>query len=400
MNLDDKLSPIVKTLAPSGIRRFFDLVSQNPNAISLGVGEPDFTTPWHVRDRAITSLEAGQTSYTSNQGMPELISQICRYLDERYELSYTESEVMVTFGASEAIDLAFRAILAPGDEVLVPEPCYVSYTPCVEMAGGKPVTVPTHARHGFKLKVDELQKRVTPRTKALIVNYPNNPTGAVMTREDWLPIIKWVKQEGILVISDEIYSELTYKGNHVSLASLPDMKDHVILINGFSKAFAMTGWRIGYAAAPEPILQGMLKIHQYTALCAPNIGQIAALEALENGLAECEAMVSQYDRRRRLVVKVFQDLGLTCHEPQGAFYVFPSISVTGMDAHMFAERLLAEEEVAVVPGDVFGANGAGHIRCSYATSIEKLETAFSRIERFLKRHRQTEAGPAIQMHGA
>lgn len=400
MNLDDKLSPVVKNLAPSGIRRFFDLVSQNPHAISLGVGEPDFTTPWHVRDTTITSLETGQTSYTSNQGMPELITQISRYLNERYELSYTESEIMVTFGASEAIDLAFRAILAPGDEVLVPEPCYVSYTPCVELAGGKPVPVPTHARHGFKLKVDELKKRVTPRTKALIVNYPNNPTGAIMTREDWLPIIQWVKQKGILVIADEIYSELTYKGEHVSLASLPDMKDHVILINGFSKAFAMTGWRIGYAAASEPLLQGMLKIHQYTALCAPIMSQIAALEALKNGLDECEAMVSQYDRRRRLVVKAFQDLGLPCHEPQGAFYVFPSISATGMDAHTFAEQLLIEEEVAVVPGDVFGANGTGHIRCSYATSIEKLEKAFFRIERFLKRHRQSETGPTVQMHGA
>lgn len=400
MNLDDKLSPVVKNLAPSGIRRFFDLVSQNPHAISLGVGEPDFTTPWHVRDKTITSLETGQTSYTSNQGMPELIFQIGRYLAERYGLSYKKSEIMVTFGASEAIDLAFRAILAPGDEVLVPEPCYVSYTPCVELAGGKPVPVPTHARHGFKLKADELKKRVTPRTKALIVNYPNNPTGAIMTRKDWLPIIQWVKQQGILVISDEIYSELTYKGEHVSLASLPDMKDHVILINGFSKAFAMTGWRIGYAAAPEPLLQGMLKIHQYTALCAPVMSQIAALEALKNGLAECEAMVSQYDRRRRLVVKAFQDLGLSCHEPQGAFYVFPSIAATGMDAHTFAEQLLIEEEVAVVPGDVFGANGSGHIRCSYATSIEKLEKAFSRIERFLKRHRQTETGPTAQMHGA
>ncbi len=389
MKLEEKLSPIVRQIPSSGIRQFFDLVNQKENAISLGVGEPDFVTPWHVREACIDALDKGMTTYTSNQGMPELTQAISAYLQERFSIQYdARSEILVTFGASEAIDLALRTIVSTGEEVLVPEPCYVSYTPCVQLARGTPISVPTSAKYGFKLRVEELEKVVTPKTKALILCYPNNPTGAIMTRKDLTPIVDFVKKHDLLVISDEIYAELTYGGrNHVSIASFKGMKERVIIINGFSKAFAMTGWRIGYAAAPETLLQGMLKIHQYTALCAPITSQVAALEALKNGLHECRSMVSQYDRRRRLVVKAFQDMGLTCYDPQGAFYVFPSITSTGMDAQTFAKELIEEEEVAVVPGDVFGPSGEGHIRCSYATSIERLGEALQRIERFVKRKR-------------
>ncbi|SFI59862.1 aminotransferase class I/II-fold pyridoxal phosphate-dependent enzyme [Thermoflavimicrobium dichotomicum] len=389
MNLEEKISPVVRNLAPSGIRRFFDLIHSRPDAISLGVGEPDFTTPWHIREACVDALERGLTSYTSNQGMPELLEAISQYLYERFSLSYhAGSEILVTFGASEAIDIALRTLITPGDEVLVPEPCYVSYTSCVQLAGGTPVSIPTYAQHGFKLRAEDLEKAITPRSKVLILCYPNNPTGAVMRKEDWEPIAEIIKKHELLVISDEIYAELTYRGKHFSLASLPEMKNHVILISGFSKAFAMTGWRLGYVAAPPVLLQAMLKIHQYTALCAPITSQIAALEALKNGLPECEAMVSQYDRRRRFVVKAFQEIGLTCHEPQGAFYVFPSIQSLGIDAHTFAEQLIQEEGVAVVPGDVFGPSGVGHIRCSYATSLDRLDEALRRIERFVKRKRE------------
>lgn len=390
MNLEEKLSPIVRQIPPSGIRRFFDLVNQKKNAISLGVGEPDFVTPWHVREACIDALEKGMTTYTSNQGMPELTEAITEYLQKRFSLTYkAKDEVLVTFGASEAIDLALRALLSAGDEVLIPEPCYVSYTPGVQLTGGTPVAVPTSAQHGFKLKVEELEKVVTPQTKVLILCYPNNPTGAIMTKKDLAPIVDFVKKHELLVISDEIYAELTYGGrNHTSIASFPGMKEHTIVINGFSKAFAMTGWRIGYIAAHEILLKAMLKIHQYTALCAPITSQVAALEALQNGLTECRSMVSQYDRRRRLVVKAFQDMGLTCHDPQGAFYVFPSIRSTGIDAATFATELVEEEEVAVVPGGVFGPSGEGHIRCSYATSIERLGEALSRMERFIQRKRK------------
>ncbi|MBA4495522.1 aminotransferase class I/II-fold pyridoxal phosphate-dependent enzyme [Paenactinomyces guangxiensis] len=388
MNLEEKLSPVVRNLAPSGIRRFFDLVNQKPDAISLGVGEPDFVTPWHVREACVASLEKGMTTYTSNQGMPELVRAICKYLHQRFSLSYHDREVLVTFGASEAIDLALRTVISAGDEVLIPEPCYVSYTPCVQLAGGKPVPVSTSAQHGFKLRAESLAKAITPRSKVLILCYPNNPTGAIMSKEDLAPIVELAKKHELIVISDEIYAELTYHGEHTSIASFPGMKEHVILISGFSKAFAMTGWRIGYVAAPDTLLSGMLKIHQYTALCAPITSQVAALEALTNGMEECLAMASQYDRRRRLVVKAFQDMGLTCPDPQGAFYVFPSIEATGLDAQMFAEELLYEESVAVVPGNVFGPSGRGHIRCSYATSIERLGEALTRIERFVRKKRE------------
>lgn len=390
MNLEEKLSPAVRQIPPSGIRRFFDLVNQKEGAISLGVGEPDFVTPWHVREACIDALEKGMTTYTSNQGMPELLQVISEYLKARFSLSYkADQEILVTFGASEAIDLALRALITTGDEVLIPEPCYVSYLPCVQLAGGIPVSVKTSAKHGFKLKVEDLEKALTPQTKVLILCYPNNPTGAIMTKKELAPIADFVKTHDLLVISDEIYAELTYGGrNHTSIASFPGMKDRVILINGFSKAFAMTGWRIGYLAASSVFLKAMLKIHQYTALCASITSQAAALEALKNGLNECRSMVSQYDRRRRLVVKAFQDMGLTCHDPQGAFYVFPSIQSTGMDAQTFAQELVEEEEVAVVPGDVFGPSGEGHIRCSYATSIEQLGEALHRIERFVNKKRK------------
>lgn len=389
MNLENKLSQTVRQIPPSGIREFFDLVNQKENAISLGVGEPDFVTPWHVREACIDALDKGMTTYTSNQGMPELTQAISEYLQKRFSLQYhARSEILVTFGASEAIDLALRTIVSPGDEILIPEPCYVSYSPCVQLAGGVPVPVSTSAKHSFKLRVEELEKAVTPKTKALILCYPNNPTGAIMTRKDLAPLVDFIKKHQLLVVSDEIYAELTYGGrNHVSIASFNGMKDHVILINGFSKAFAMTGWRIGYVAAPKTLLQGMLKIHQYTALCASITSQVAAIEALKNGLNEVHSMVAQYDRRRRLIVKAFQDMGLTCFEPQGAFYVFPSIASTGLDSQTFAKELVEEEEVAVVPGNVFGPSGEGHIRCSYATSIEMLDEALSRIERFVKRKR-------------
>lgn len=386
MNLEAKLSPIVRKLAPSGIRRFFDLVNSMPDAISLGVGEPDFVTPWHIREACVSSLEMGMTTYTSNQGTPELREAISQYLEHRFQLQYDpSSEILITFGASEAIDLAFRALLSPGDEVIIPEPCYVSYAPCVELAGGVAVPVPTHAKYGFKLQAEDLEKAISERTKLVILCYPNNPTGAIMTANELKPVADVIKHHDLLVVSDEIYAELTYRGHHFSIGALPGMKDHTLLISGFSKAFAMTGWRIGYVAAPSVLLQGMLKIHQYTALCAPITSQVAALEALKNGIQECEAMVSQYDRRRRFMVKALNDLGLTCHDPQGAFYVFPSIQSTGMDATTFAEELLKEEHVAVVPGDVFGSSGAGHIRCSYASSMEQLGEAMIRMERFVRR---------------
>ncbi|MBD1370752.1 aminotransferase class I/II-fold pyridoxal phosphate-dependent enzyme [Hazenella sp. IB182357] len=396
MNLEEKCSPIVRNMPPSGIRRFFDLVNSKPDAISLGVGEPDFITPWHIREAGVASLERGMTSYTSNQGMPELIETIRHYLQSQFTLSYEQTEVMITFGASEAIDLALRTLICPGDEILVPEPCYVSYIPCVQLAGGNPVPVPTKADHGFKLKVEDLERALTPNTKAIILCYPNNPTGAIMNKEDLAPIVEFVKKHELIVISDEIYGELTYGNKHTSIASFPGMKEHTILVSGFSKAFAMTGWRVGYVAAPLPLAQQMLKIHQYTALCASITSQVAAREALLHGLPECEAMASQYDRRRRLVVKAFQDLGFTCHEPQGAFYVFPSIESTGLDAHTFAEQLLLEESVAVVPGDVFGQSGTDHIRCSYATSLESLGEALNRIERFVKKQKNKQP---IHHHG-
>lgn len=382
--LYDRLSPVVQHLPPSGIRRFFDLANQMEDVISLGVGEPDFITPWHVREACVYSLERGYTSYTSNRGLPALREAIVDYL-QHFDLQYDpEKEVIVTIGGSEAIDIAMRTLLLPGEEVLIPEPAYVSYKPCALLAGGVPVGVPTRAEDGFRLTADMLRSHITPRSKILLLCFPNNPTGAIMSREDLLAIAQVAIEHDLFVISDEIYAELTYDGKHVSIASLPGMKERTIVINGMSKAFAMTGWRIGYAAAPEEIISLMVKIHQYTILCAPIMGQMAAIEALRHGQQEKERMVERYNQRRRLIVKGFREMGLPCHEPKGAFYAFPDIRPTGLTSEQFAEELLRREKVAVVPGHVFGACGEGFVRCSYATSVEQIQRALERIGRFVQ----------------
>lgn len=382
------ISPVVRNIRPSGIRRFFDLVANTKGVISLGVGEPDFVTPWHIRESCINSLEQGYTMYTSNYGLPELREEIANYLSNQYQVSYDpEKEIIVTIGASEAVDIALRTLLTPGDEVLIPEPCYVSYEPCTVLAGGTPVTIKTNASNGFKLTAQQLEARITPRSKVLILCYPNNPTGAIMTREDLEEIAKIVEKYNLIVISDEIYSELTYQGKHTSFAALPGMWERTILVNGFSKAFAMTGWRVGYVCAPEEIISAMVKIHQYTILCAPIMGQKAAIEALKNGRSQVEDMVNQYNYRRRLIVARLNEMGLNCFEPKGAFYVFPSIKITGMSSEEFAEKLLMEEKVAVVPGNAFGESGEGHIRISYAASIQQIIEALNRMEKFVNKYK-------------
>lgn len=387
---EEFISPCVKALPPSGIRKFFDLAAATKDVLSLGVGEPDFVTPWHIREACFYALERGYTMYTSNYGMLELREEIAAHLARRFHVNYDpQREILVTVGASEAIDLALRAVISPGDEVLIPEPSYVSYKPCTILAGGKPVVIPTSAAEGFKLFPEQVLSALTSRSKVLILPYPNNPTGAIMGREDLLKLAQVVSAHRLLVISDEIYSELTYNHEgHVSFASLPKMKDQTILINGFSKAFAMTGWRVGYAAAPAPLINALVKIHQYTALCAPITGQMAALEALRHGEQEVTKMVNEYNQRRRFVIKRLHEIGLDCFEPQGAFYVFPSITSTGLTDEEFCRLLLQEEKVAVVPGTAFGESGAGHVRCSYATSFAKLAEALDRLERFLERHQQ------------
>ncbi|WP_366921908.1 aminotransferase class I/II-fold pyridoxal phosphate-dependent enzyme [Metallumcola ferriviriculae] len=376
----------LKELPPSGIRKFFDLVANTKGVISLGVGEPDFVTPWHVREACVYSLEKGYTMYTSNFGTPELRKGIVRYLAERYQLEYSpDNQVLVTVGASEAVDLALRSVINSGDQVIIPEPCYVSYKPCAVMAGGEAVSIATKAENDFKLTAEQLRQVITPRSKVLILCYPNNPTGAVMTREELSEIAKVVEENNLLVIADEIYSELSYSGEHTSFPSLPGMKDRTILINGFSKSFAMTGWRVGFAAGHRDIIAAMVKIHQYTILCAPVTAQMAALEALNNGMGQVEYMVEQYNQRRRLILKRLRDMGLECFEPRGAFYAFPSIKNTGLNEDDFCEELLKEESVAVVPGSAFGRGGEGHIRISYASSIQQIEEAMDRMERFVAR---------------
>lgn len=383
-SMSDYLSSGVRSIKPSGIRRFFDLVHGRKDVITLGVGEPDFVTPWHVREAAVYGLEKGKTQYTSNAGMPELREAIAAYLDNRFDLRYDPGkEILVTIGGSEAIDLALRALINPGDEILVPEPCYISYSPITSLSGGVPIGIETLAEDQFKLRADRLEAAITPRSKVLILCYPSNPTGGIMTYEDWLPIARIVEKHDLIVISDEIYAELTYGSQHVSIASLPGMKDRTIVVSGFSKAFAMTGWRMGYACGHPELIGAMLKIHQYTVMCAPIMGQIAALEALTNGLEEMERMVESYNQRRRLVVKGFREIGLDCHEPHGAFYAFPSVKSTGLDSETFTERLLLEAQVAVVPGNVFGLGGEGHVRCSYATSVAQLTEALDRIGNFI-----------------
>ncbi|MED4571539.1 aminotransferase [Brevibacillus agri] len=380
----NRLSSTVASLKPSGIRRFFDLAASMEGVISLGVGEPDFVTPWRMREASISSLERGHTAYTSNAGMLPLRMEIQKYLEERFSVSYhPETEILVTVGASEAIDIALRAILDPGDEVLVVEPCYVSYEPVIRLAGGVPKFLKTTMENQFKLTPQELEANISERTKAIIFCYPNNPTGGTMTADEWKTLLPIIEKHDLLVISDEIYAELTYGRMHDSIAALPGMKERTILISGFSKAFAMTGWRLGYVCATPDLLAGMLKIHQYTMLCAPTMAQMAALEALRHGRADMERMIESYRQRRNYVVDGFRQIGLACHEPDGAFYAFPSVAATGLSSAEFAEKLLLEEKVAVVPGDVFGESGQGHIRCSYATSMEQLKKALERMERMM-----------------
>ena len=389
MDLDKVLNRRIASVPPSGIRKFFDIVQQIPDAISLGVGEPDFVTPWHIRDAAIQSIEEGRTQYTSNWGLPKLREHISRYLFTRYDVSYDPgTEILVTVGASEGIDLAMRALIEPGDEILIPDPSYVSYAPCVIFAGGTPVPVRTFAKHGCALTPETLRAAITKRTKALILPYPNNPTGGVMSREELLEIADCLRNTDIMVVSDEIYSELIYEDHvHTAFASLPDMRERTITLNGFSKAFAMTGWRVGYACAPKEILEPMFRIHQYTMLCASMQGQVAASQALARAFStqyeDVRKMVASYDRRRRLMVEGLNEMGLECFTPKGAFYVFPSIASTGMTSDEFCTKLLKEMHVACVPGTAFGESGEGYIRCSYATGIDKVREALSRMDQFV-----------------
>lgn len=377
------IAPNVQAIPPSGIRAFFDLVQTSKDIISLGVGEPDFVAPWHVRDVAVHTLEQGKLTYTPNAGLYELREAIAEYMHDRFGVAYEpENEVLVTVGGSEAIDLALRVLVQAGDEVLIPEPTYVSYTPVATLCGARPVPVPTAADQ-FKLTVEALQSVVTPRAKVLLLCFPSNPTGAVMTQAEWTPIVDFVREHDLIVISDEIYAELTYSDAPVSFASLPGMKDRTIVVSGFSKAFAMTGWRLGYACGHRELIAAMLKIHQYTIMCAPTTSQWAAVQSLREGREDVQRMVESYNQRRRIVVQAFQQMGLPCHEPEGAFYAFPCIDRFGLSAQSFATRLLSEAKVAAVPGSVFGLGGAGHLRCSYATSVSKLTEALERMHRFV-----------------
>lgn len=376
----------VNGLPPSGIRKFFDLLSSMEDVISLGIGEPDFVTPWHIREAGTYSLEKGYTMYTSNSGMPELRQELGNYLELRYGLSYhPEHEILVTTGSSEGLDLAMRAIINPGDEVIIPDPCYVAYPANIILAGGVPVPVPTNEGNSFIVRATEVEARITKQTKAILLGYPANPTGAVMSRQEADLIIELAAKHNLVVVSDEIYARLVYGVEHICLSSLPKMKERTILVSGFSKSHAMTGWRIGYVAADRRFVDALTKIHQYTMLSAPTMAQMAAIEALRNGEAEVEKMVQEYNRRRRLMVKRLNDIGLSCFEPKGAFYAFPSIKATGMSSEEFAEKLLKEERVAVVPGTAFGACGEGFVRCCYATSLPNIEESLRRMGSFVNR---------------
>jgi len=376
----------VRDLPYSGIRKFFDVASEMEDVVSLGVGEPDFITPWHIREEAIFSLERRRTMYTSNAGMPELRSEISRYMSAQFGLNYHPgTQVLVTVGASEGIDVALRAIVNPGDEVLVVEPCFVSYQPCVTMAGGVPVSVPTHAGNGFRVTADDIESRITPKTKAVMLCYPNNPTGAILEREGLEGIAELLRERDIVVISDEIYAELTYGDiSHTSIASLPGMYEKTIVLNGFSKAFAMTGWRLGFACGPDELIAAMTKIHQYIIMCAPTTAQYGGIEALRNGAASVVAMRKEYDARRRYLLDALRQMGIDCFEARGAFYLFPSISRFGLTSEEFCGKLLQEQRLAVVPGTAFGNCGEGHIRCSYAYSIDNIKKALSRLREFVK----------------
>ena len=382
----DPLSNTIKDIKPSGIRKFFDIVSEMKDAISLGVGEPDFDTPWHIREEGIYSLERGKTFYTSNTGLKELRVEISKYLERKINVTYDPlSEIIVTVGGSEAIDLAFRAMLDPGDEVLVPQPSYVSYVPCVELTHGVPVTINLKEENQFRLTKEELLESITDKTKMLVLPFPNNPTGAIMEKKDLEDIAKICVEKDIYVLSDEIYSELTYGTDHVSIASFPGMRDRTIVINGFSKGFAMTGWRLGYAAGPKVIMEQMLKIHQYAIMCAPTMSQYAAVDALQHGEKDVQMMRESYNQRRRFLMNAFKEMGLECFEPFGAFYVFPNIKKYGLTSEEFATRLLKEEKVAVVPGTAFGECGEGFLRISYAYSLDNLKLALDRVKNFIER---------------
>lgn len=380
------INPRVAGIKPSGIRRFFDIVSETEDAISLGVGEPDFITPWHIRDSGIYSLEKGHTYYTSNSGLSELREEISKYLARRFSLDYSkDGEILVTVGGSEAIDLTIRALVSPEDEVLIPQPSFVCYAPCTLLAGGVPVPVVTYEKDNFTLTAEALREKITPRTKLLVLPFPNNPTGAVMGRSELEKVAEVLRDTDILVLNDEIYAELTYGEKHVSFASLDGMRERTVLASGFSKAYAMTGWRLGYACGPAPVIKMMTKIHQFGIMSAPTMSQYAAIDALRYGDEDIENMRREYNYRRRIIVDGFRNMGLDCFEPKGAFYVFPSIKRTGLSSLEFAERLLEREKVAVVPGDAFGDSGEGYIRCSYAYSTEAINEALGRIESFVKK---------------
>ena len=393
MNVKEFINPKVSSIPPSGIRKFFDIVGEMEDAISLGVGEPDFVTPWNIREAAIYSIEQGETHYTSNRGLPELCAAVSSYMESRFNLKYLpKDQIMITVGASEGIDLAMRAIINPGDEVLVPEPSYVSYSPCVILAGGVAVGIKTSQEVKFKLTPEAVEEAITDKTRAIILPYPNNPTGGIMTRDDLKAIVEVLKKHDIIVVSDEIYAELTYSDSrHASIAEFPEMYERTVVLNGFSKAFAMTGWRMGFICGGPELVSAMLKIHQYTMLCAPIMSQRAAIEGLKYGLLNDFPSVGKmnraYNRRRRMFVTRIREIGLECFEPEGAFYIFPSIKSTGLTSEEFCERLIAEEKVAVVPGTAFGPSGEGHIRCSYAYSLENIKEALVRMERFIRRLR-------------
>jgi len=383
------ISERVNRLSPSGIRKFFDLLASMEEVISLGVGEPDYATPWHISEAAVRSLEKGYTMYTSNSGMPELREETARYLKEKYDIEYEPfGEILITVGVSEAMDLAMRAIISPGDEVIMPDPHYVAYDSCVILAGGEPVMVPTSQENNFEVEAKDIEARITDKTRAILIGYPANPTGAVMSRDKLLAVAEVAKRHNLLVISDEIYARLVYGVEHTCFAGLPGVRENTILLGGFSKAYAMTGWRIGYAVAPKEIITAMTKIHQYTIMSAPTMAQVAAIEALKTGEASVMEMVEDYNRRRLIIVKGFNDIGMPCFEPKGAFYAFPSIISTGMTSEEFSEKLLVEEKVAVVPGSAFGECGEGYVRCCYATSLADIEEALTRMKRFVHKYRK------------
>ncbi len=387
MMMENKLSNRVKVIPPSGIRKFFDIISEMKDAISLGVGEPDFDTPWHIREEGINSLEKGKTYYTSNAGMPQLREEICRYLKRKFQLGYDyKTETLVTVGGSEGIDLAFRALIDPGDEVLIPEPSFVSYKPCACLAGATPVTIPLKVENEFRLTKEEVEAYVTDKTKILVLPFPNNPTGAIMDRKDLEGIAEVAIKHDLIVLSDEIYAELTYGDKHVSIASIDGMRERTIIINGFSKAYSMTGWRMGYAVGPKEVIGPMTKIHQYGIMCTPTTSQYAAIEAVKNGDPDVEEMKKAYDQRRKVIIDGFRKIGLECFEPLGAFYLFPSIKKTGLTSEEFATQLLREQKVAVVPGTAFGDSGEGFIRCSYACGIDDLKKAIEHISKFVEKH--------------